>query len=263
VKRLVLVLRAASSLALALAAGSCGPMRQVPIEPLPPAARLDASAKVVVLPPYALTFSVSKPEYFEDKMLAEATAATGAPYPHSLRVTFFATFVERLRARTAEHGGPSITLLPAALWQEMEASPLKYVARGAQNTSYGSAFRVPSQGWLRAHGVEADYLVAPANFIGGVIVEYDQSGAMTTRTTRLSASARLMVWDVRRERMVAATTFSKGDGGAVVTTQSWREMAERAGDDIAQSRVFGGSGQPDIYLPGSGSDPGVHVPAPQ
>jgi hypothetical protein len=238
-------------------------MRQVPVETLPPAAPLDPVAKVVVLPPYALTFSVSKPEYFEDKMLAEATAATGAPYPYSLRMTFFSTFVDRLRARTAEHGGPSITLLPAALWPEMEASPLKYVARGAQNTSYGSAFRVPSQGWLRAHGVEADYLVAPANFMGGVIVEYDQSGAMTTRTTRLSASARLMVWDVRRERMVAATTFLKGDGGAVVSAQAWREMAERAGDDIAQSRVFGGPGQPDIYLPGSGTDPGVHVSAPQ
>jgi hypothetical protein len=230
---------------------------------LPPAARLNPTAKVVVLPPYALTFSVSKPESFENQMLAEATAATGVSYPYSLRMTFFSTFVERLRARTAEQGGPSITLLPAALWQEMEASPLKYVARGAQNTSYGSAFRVPSQGWLRAHGVEADYLVAPANFMGGVIVEYDQTGPMTTRTTRLSASARLMVWDVHQERMVAATTFLKGDGGAVVTTQSWRELAERAGDDIAQSRLFGGAGQPDIYLPGSASDPGVHVPAPQ
>ena len=52
-----------------------------------------------------------------------------------------------------------------------------------RNTSYGSAFRVPSQSLLRAHGVEADYLVAPANFMDGVIVEYDQSGAMTTRTT--------------------------------------------------------------------------------
>ena len=72
-----------------------------------------------------------------------------------------------------------------------------------------------------------------------------------------------MVWDVRQERMVAATTFLKGDGGAVVTSQSWRELAERAGDDIGQSRVFGGPGQPDIYLPGSGSDPGVRVPAPQ
>jgi hypothetical protein len=96
---------------------------------------------------------------------------------------------ERLRARTAEQGGPSITLLPAALWQEMEASPLKYVARGAQNTSYGSAFRVPSQGWLRAHGVEADYLVAPANFTGGVIVEYDQTGAMTTHDAPLGLGA--------------------------------------------------------------------------
>jgi hypothetical protein len=72
-----------------------------------------------------------------------------------------------------------------------------------------------------------------------------------------------MVWDVRQERLVAATTFLKGDGGAVVTTEAWREMADRAGDDIAQSRVFGGAGQPDIYLPGSDSDPGVHVPAPQ
>jgi hypothetical protein len=260
-KRLVLVLGAASSIALVV--GSCGPMRQVPVETLPPAAPLDPVAKVLVLPPYALTFSVSKPEYFEDKMLAEATAATGAPYPHSLRVTFFSTFVERLRARTAEHGGPSITLLPPTLWPQMEAAPLKYVARGAQNTSYGSAFRVPSQSWLRAHGVEADYLVAPANFMGGVIVEYDNAGAMTMRTTRLSASARLMVWDVRQERMVAATTFAKGDGGAVVTTQAWRELAERAADDIAQSRVFGGRGQPDIYLPGSATEPGVHVPAPQ
>ena len=260
-KRLVLILGAASSMALVL--GSCGPMRQVPVQTLPPAAPLDPVAKVVVLPPYALTFSVSKPEYFEDKMLAEATAATGAPYPHSVRVTFFSTFAERLRARTAEHGGPSITLLPAALWPQMEAAPLKYVARGAQNTSYGSAFRVPSQSWLRAHGVEADYLVAPANFMGGVIVEYDNTGAMTTRTTRLSASARLMVWDVRQERMIAATTFAKGDGGAVVTTQAWREIAERAADDIAQSRVFGGPGQPDIYVPGSATEPGVHVPAPQ
>jgi len=260
-KRLVLVLGAASSIALGLA--SCGPMRQVPVETLPPAAPLGPVAKVVVLPPYALSFSVSKPEYFENTMLAEATAATGAPYPYSLRMPFFSTFVERLRARTAEHGGPSITLLPAALWPQMEAAPLKYVARGAQNTSYGSAFRVPSQRWLRAHGVEADYLVAPADFVGGVIVEYDHAGAMTVRTTRLSASARLMVWDVHRERMVAATTFAKSDGGAVVTTQAWREIAERAADDIAQSRVFGGPGQPDIYLPGSGTEPGVSVPAPQ
>jgi len=48
-----------------------------------------------------------------------------------------------------------------------------------------------------------------------------------------------------------------------MTTQAWREIAERAADDIAQSRVFGGSGQPDIYVPGSGTEPGVRVPAPQ
>src|SRR4051812_3328910 len=259
--RLVLVAGAVAS--MVLGAAGCGPMRQVPIEPLPPATPLDHAAKVVVLPPYAKTFSISKPEYFEDKMLAEANAATSSTYPHSLRMTFFTMFADRLRARVAEHGGPAITLLPTALWADLEASPVKYVARGAQNTSYGSAFRVPSLGWLRAHGVEADYLVAPASFMGGVIVEYDNTGGMTTRTTRLSASARLMVWDVRQERMVAATTFAKGDGGAVVTTQSWREIAERAADDIAQSRVFGGPGQPGIYLPGSGTEPSARVPAPQ
>jgi hypothetical protein len=248
-----------------IAGAGCGPMRLVAVEPLPPAPPLAPAARVMVLPPYEQTFSVGKTDGFEDKMLADAAASTGTAYPHSLRATYFTMFTDRLRARVGERGGPAVSLLPTALWAELERAPLKYVARGAENTSYGSAFRVPSRSWLRAHGVDADYLVAAANFMGGGYIEHAMRGHERIGqpfSVRLMASMRLMVWDTQQERMVAATTVMRDVTGDIVTSEVWREMAVGAADDIAKSRIFGGPAQPAIYIPGPGTDPDLYVNPP-